>query len=117
MTCLTATHQNRGQGQRELFSSGASIEQIEFFLHCMRDACTESYIVNLDERLVTQRAGTSIEDIKCHNPTWIDVTVPDELFNEFFPHIAQQLQLVQDLMDCSELTNKDKDNLCLDVAT
>ena len=54
MKCfLSVTHQNRSQGQRELFTAGASLDEIKHFLHCLHDAQTESHIAILCEKLVT----------------------------------------------------------------
>ena len=82
----------------------------------MRDSCVEAYIVNLDEKLVAQRAGSSIEDYKHHNPTWIDEPAPNVLLEEHCPYLMEELNKVQVLIDNPDLTNNEKDDLCLDTA-
>ena len=59
----------RGQGQRELFSGGASLYEIKNFLHYVHDAQTKSCIVNLCHKLLVQRTGTNIKHIKNHEPS------------------------------------------------
>ena len=68
MFVFLVTHQNRGQMQRELHAAGVSIEDIKHFVGCLHDACTSSYIVNLNVDALIQRAGCNIRDKKFHDP-------------------------------------------------
>ena len=106
----------RGQGQRELFSAGASLEEIKHFLHYVHDAQTKSYIVNLCEKLLVQRAGTEIDHIKHHDPSWIEIDVPEDLFNKYFPLIKSEIDKIQFLLEDDSLTNIEKANMCLETA-
>ena len=47
--------------------------------------------MNLCDKLLVQRAGTNIEHIKHHDPSWIELEVPEDLLNNHFVHITAEI--------------------------
>ena len=81
----------------------------------MLDAWAECCIVNLDERIVTQNSWSSADECKYQNYAWIDYPVPDALLEELCSYIMDGKKT--DLfINNSKLANKEKDDLCLDMA-
>ena len=72
--------------------------------------------MNLDEKLVAQRAGSSIADYKFHNPSWIDEKVPDALLEEFCPCLMSEIRKIDVLWNHSGLSRKSENYLCLESA-
>ena len=59
--------------------------------------------MNLDEKLVTQRAGSSIADYQCRDPSWIDEKAPDASLEEFCPHLMSEIRKIDLLWNHSGL--------------
>jgi len=72
--------------------------------------------VNLCEKLLVQRAGTEIDHIKYHNPSWIELEVPEELFNKYFPYIKLEIDKIKSLLKDNSLSNTQKTDMCLETA-
>ena len=106
----------RGQGQRELFSAGAVLDEIKYFLHCAHDAQTKSCIVNLCEKLLVQRARTDIDRIEYHDPSWIELEVLENLFNKYFPCVKSEIDKIESLLKDNSLSNSKKTDKCLETA-
>ena len=74
-----ATHQGRAHSQREMFEAGMSLESIKYFLNYLRDAQTESHIVNLLIECAANRCGCKKDEAHLHLPEWIAADVPLQL--------------------------------------
>ena len=72
--------------------------------------------MNLDEKLVAQRAGSSIAYYNCHNPSWIDKKVPDALLEELCPCLMSKIRKIDSLWNHSGLSRKVANDLCLCTA-
>ena len=73
---MLATHQWRGQSQRENLDTGIGLEDIKNYLHILHDAQTMSHIVNLVVQQIANRSGCKLEEINFHLPEWIAAEVP-----------------------------------------
>ena len=103
---MLVTHQNRGQIKRDSFAAGIPIEEIKHFLGYLHEAQTNSYIDNLSNDCLIDRAGSKPIDKKIHDPAWGSVTAAP-VIESVFPYINYELNKVNCMIN-SNMTKEQK---------